>query len=85
MLLPPGHAGEPHGSVDISAAPAAAPPSDDAAMVASPVLEQDVFEEPAAKQQKMTVSKIGNFRYPHVDDVDVSMGMEFDFDIFPES
>ena len=48
------------------------------------VTETIGLEEPAAKRQKMTISRIGHFRYPHVDDTDVSMGMDFDFDVFPE-
>ena len=56
----------------------------DVSMGAAVAAEQDVFEEPAAKRQKMTVSKIGHFQYPHVDDVEVSMGIDFDFDVFPE-
>ena len=32
----------------------------------------------------MTVSTIGQFRYPHVDDTDATMGIDFDFEVFPE-
>ena len=32
----------------------------------------------------MTVSKIRHFQYPHVDDVEISKGIDFDFDVFPE-
>ena len=63
-------------------------PEADVSMGASVAVEQGGLEEPAAKPQKMTISRIGHFRhfrYPHVDDVDVSMSIEFDFDIFPES
>ena len=56
----------------------------DVAMGASVLAEQDVFAEPATKRQKMTVSKIRHFQYPHVDDVEISMGIDFDFDVFPE-
>ena len=38
--------------------------------------------EPAAKRQKMTVSAIGRFQYPHVDDTDATMGVDFDFEVF---
>ena len=40
--------------------------------------------EPAAKRQKMTVSAIGRFQYPHVDDTDATMGVDFDFEVFSE-
>lgn len=56
----------------------------DASMNEPVAASQSTLEEPAAKRQKMTVSKIREFRYPHVDDVDVTMGTEFDFDVFPE-
>ena len=39
------------------------------------------IEEPAAKRQKMTVSAIGRFQYPHVDDTDATMGVDFDFEV----
>ena len=42
------------------------------------------IEEPAAKRQKMTVSAIGRFQYPHVDDIDATMGVDFDFEVFSE-
>ena len=42
------------------------------------------IEEPAAKRQKMTVSAIGRFQYPHVDDTDATMGVDFDFEVFSE-
>ena len=32
----------------------------------------------------MTISGVGHFRYPHVDDTDIAMGMDFDFGVFPE-
>ena len=51
-------------------------------MDASVLAEQDVFAEPAAKRQEMTVSKIRHFQYPHVDDVEISMGIDFDCDVF---
>ena len=56
----------------------------DVAMGASMTDEQNVGEERSAKRQKLTVSKIGQFNFPHVDDVEVSNGIEFDFDVFPE-
>ena len=56
----------------------------DASMDFAVVTETIGLEEPAAKGQKMTISRIGHFRYPHVDDTDVSTGMDFDFDVFPE-
>ena len=42
------------------------------------------IEEPAAKRQKMTVSAIGRFQHPHVDDTDATMGVDFDFEVFSE-
>ena len=56
----------------------------DVAMGASVLAEQNVFAEPASKRQKMTVSKIRHFQYSHVDDVEISMGIDFDLDVFPE-
>eukprot|EP00434_Breviolum_minutum_P039359 symbB.v1.2.034948.t1/scaffold4605.1/size37493/1 len=40
--------------------------------------------EPAAKRQRMTVSAIGRFQYPHVNDTDATMGVDFDFEVFSE-
>ena len=56
----------------------------DAPMDSSVVSEPIGLEEPSAKRQKMTTSRIGHFRYPHVDDTDISMGMDFDFGVFPD-
>ena len=56
----------------------------DASMDSAVVTETIGLEEPAAKRQQMTISRIGHFRYPHVDDTDVSMGTDFEFDVFPE-
>ena len=58
-------------------------PMGDVSMGASMTNEQDVVEERSAKRQKLTVSKIGQFQFPHVDDVELSGGIEFDFDVFP--
>ena len=52
----------------------------DSALVSEPI----GLEEPAANRQKVTISRIGHFRYPHVDDTDISMGMDFDFGVFPD-
>ena len=56
----------------------------DTPMAPSVTPETIVLEEPAAKRQKMTVSRVGRFKFPHVDDTEVSMGLDFDFDIFPD-
>ena len=56
----------------------------DVPMDSSVVSEPSGLEEPAAKRPKMTISRVGHFRYPHVDDTDISMGMDFDFGVFPE-
>ena len=56
----------------------------DAPMDSSVVSEPIGLEEPSAKRQKMTISRVGHFRYPQVDDTDISMGMDFDFGVFPE-
>ena len=45
---------------------------------------QDGFEEPSAKRQKMTISAIGRFQFPHVDDTEATMGVDFDFEVFSE-
>ena len=59
-------------------------PTAAAPMDTSVVSEPIGLEEPSAKRQKVTISRIGHFRYPHVDDTDVSMGMDFDFGDFPD-
>ena len=56
----------------------------DAAMTTPSVTVHEGFEEPSAKRQKMTVSTIGQFRYPHVDDTDATQGVDFDFEVFSE-
>ena len=45
---------------------------------------QSTLEEPAAKRQRLTISKVGHFQYPHVDDTDATMGVDFDFEVFSE-
>ena len=42
------------------------------------------IEEPSAKRQKMTISAIGRFQFPHVDDTEATMGVDFDFEVFSE-
>ena len=56
----------------------------DASMATPSVTVHEGFEEPAAKRQKMTISTIGKFQYPHVDDTDATMGVDFDFEVFSE-
>ena len=68
----------PSDNITVPTSTAAAP------MDTSVVSEPIGLEEPSAKRQKMTISRIGHFRYPHVDDTDVSMGMDFDFGDFPD-
>ena len=56
----------------------------DAAMATPPETTQDGFEEPSAKRQKMTISAIGRFQFPHVDDTEATVGVDFDFEVFSE-
>ena len=59
-------------------------PMADTSMTETITASHSTTEEPAAKRQKMTISAIGRFQYPHVDDTDATMGVDFDFEVFSE-
>ena len=49
-------------------------PTVDTTMTEPVTASHGTVEEPAAKRQKMTISAIGHFRFPHVDDTEATMG-----------
>ena len=59
-------------------------PMGDTSMTETMTTSQSALEEPAAKRQKMTISAIGQFQFPHVDDTDATMGVDFDLEFFDE-
>ena len=59
-------------------------PHVDASMDEGVTTVQSTLEEPAAKRQRLTISKVGHFQYPQVDDTDATMGVDFDFEVFSE-